>query len=127
MEDNFMDAVNDIILPVMESATVLAAHYCKACGRSTVTDKDVEYGLKFAIRHVTGRQLGSLYPEIYEDSESDEELEVVDDSDEPFTRYEGTEDLYSKMNECFDTWSLWVPDTPAERLLKNSADKVGNE
>ncbi|NBX48495.1 hypothetical protein EBT25_00790 [bacterium] len=124
MEENFLSAVNDIILPVMESATVLAAHYCKACGRNTVTDKDVEYGLKFAIRNVTGKQLGTLYPEIYEDSDSGSDIEVVDDSDEPFTRYEGSEDLYVKMNECFDTWAEWEPQTPAERLLKNSANKV---
>jgi hypothetical protein len=124
MEESFLNAVNDIILPVMESATVLAAHYCKACGRNTVTDKDVEYGLKFAIRNVTGKQLGTLYPEIYEDSDSGSDVEVVDDSDEPFTRYEGSEDLYVKMNECFDTWEAWEPQTPAERLLKNSANKV---
>ena len=125
MEDSFLNAVNDILLPVMESSVVLASHYCKACGRDTVTSKDVEYGLKFAIRNVTGKQLGTLYPEIYEESGSDsEELEVVDDADHPFTRYEGDEELYVRMNECYDTWDAWEPETPAERLLKNSANKV---
>ena len=114
--------MDDIFLPVIESSMVLASHYAKACGRSTVTGQDVEIGLKYAIRNVLGKQLGSLFPEIYDSEESDEELEVVDDSEEPFTRYQGTEELYVKMNECLETWDDWEPETPAERILKNACN-----
>ena len=130
----------------MESATVLGSHYAKACGRDTVTAQDVQIGLMYAARNVAGKQIGSLFPEIYdEDSDEDEDweeeeweedddeeekarlqeadqAEEVDDEEEPFTRYTGDEELYVKMNECFDTWDEWVPETPLEITIKNAVD-----
>jgi hypothetical protein len=120
----------DLFLPVMESATVLAAHYTKACGRNCITAQDMSYGLMYAARNVTGKHLGSLYPEIYEDEESDSDDESSSESeedsspDDAWTRYEGSEDeMALKMNECADTWNSWVPENPTERALKNAVDK----
>lgn len=119
------DAAIDLLLPVMESAMVLASHYAKACGRDTVTGKDVAYGLMYAVRNVTGRQVGSLFPEAYDDEDSDEEeLEEVDESEEPFTRYEGDEEIFVNMNRCADTWDSWEPESPIERMLKLATDKA---
>jgi hypothetical protein len=118
--------MEDIFLPVMESAVVLASHYAKESGRNTVTAADMMYGLMYSARHVVGKQLGSLFPEIYEESESDEEdIETVDDDDEPFKRYEGSdpECIAYKMNQCADTWDDWEPETPAEQALKNAVEK----
>jgi hypothetical protein len=118
-------AAMDIFLPVMESATVLAAHYAKACGRNCVMAEDMSYGLMYAAKNVTGRQVGSLYPEIYEDSdtESDESQSDSEGEEEPWTRYEGSDETAQKMNECADTWSTWNPINSAERALKNAVDK----
>ena len=122
------DAAIDLLLPVMESAMVLASHYAKACGRDTVTGKDVAYGLMYAVRNVTGRQVGSLFPEVYDESDSDEEdLEEVDETEEPFTRYEGSEELFVNMNRCADTWDSWEPTSPIETMLKSAADKANAE
>jgi hypothetical protein len=124
------DAAIDLLLPVMESAMVLASHYAKACGRDTVTGKDVAYGLMYAVRNVTGRQVGSLFPEAYDETDSDEEedeLEEVDESEEPFTRYEGSEELFVNMNRCADTWDSWEPTSPIETMLKSAADKANAE
>ena len=98
----------------------------KACGRDTVTGKDISYGLMYAARNVTGRQIGSLFPEIYEEDEDEDEdeLEEVDDADEPFTRYEGSEDIYVNMNTCADTWDSWEPTSPIESILKSAVDKA---
>ena len=118
--------MEDIFLPVMESAVVLASHYAKESGRNTVTAADMMYGLMYSARHVVGKQLGSLFPEIYEESESDEEdIETVDDDEEPFKRYEGSdpECIAYKMNQCADTWDDWEPETPAEQALKNAVEK----
>ena len=82
-------------------------------------------GLMYAARNVVGKQIGSLFPEIYDSEDSDEEeIQEVDDEDEPFTIYQGTEDLYVKMNECLDTWDDWSPETPAEHALKNAVNKI---
>jgi hypothetical protein len=81
-------------------------------------------GLMFAARNVTGKHLGTLYPEVYEDdadSVTDDEAELEEPT---WTRYEGTEDeVARKMNECADTWDEWEPETPTERALKNAVDK----
>ena len=120
------DAAIEILMPVIESSMVLASHYAKACGRSTVTAMDTAYGLMYAVRNVTGRQVGSLFPEIYDSDESSDEddVEIVDDTDEPFTRYEGSEELYLNMNRCADTWDTWVPESPIEQLLKGAAERA---
>ena len=133
-------AAMDIFLPVMESAVILAAHYCKAAGRDCVQGEDMRIGLMFAARNVAGKHLGTLYPELYEesDSESDdsgsgswETVSGGEETEEPepaWTPYTGTEDeMARKMNECAETWDAWEPETPAERALKNAVDKQREE
>jgi hypothetical protein len=140
MEEAVLESALDIFRPVMESATVMAAHYAKACGRDVVLQEDMRMGMMYAARYVTGRQIGSLFPEIYEesgtdsdsegsdydpdDSDSSASWETVSDSELVWTKYEGTEDEQAlKMNECADTWDAWEPESPAERALKNAVDK----
>lgn len=118
-------AALDIFLPVMESAMVLAGHYAKACGRDVVLAEDMRIGLMFSVRNVTGRQLGSLFPEVYEESDSEESDadDTISDENCEWTRYNGPEDLPNQMNACMDTWDEWEPESPAERALKNAVDK----
>jgi hypothetical protein len=120
------DAAFDILIPVMEAATILGSHYAKACGRDTITGMDIAYGLMYAARNVTGKQIGSLFPEIYDSGSDDEEAIEVDEDEEPFTRYEGTEELYVNMNTCADTWDSWEPTSPVEAILKSAVDKAKN-
>jgi hypothetical protein len=116
----------DLFLPVMESSIILAAHYAKATGRDCITGKDMCYGLMYAARTVTGKQIGSLFPEIYDQSDSDEEEEELEEGDEEqWVRYEGTDNEHAiKMNECADTWEAWEPESPAEAALKNAVNKA---
>jgi len=109
----------DIFIPVYESAIILAGHYSKACGRTSITSTDVQYGFRYAARNVTGKQIGTLFPEL-EDSDEEEEEEA--DEEELFSRYEGTDEFILKMNECYDTWDSWEPETPAEKSIKKSID-----
>ena len=118
-------AVMDLFLPVMESAVVIASHYAKGCGRDTVLAQDVCFGLMFAARNVTGKQIGSLFPEIYEESDSEEsDIEEADDAEETWTRYDGDDEMLSSVNECADSWEAWEPESPAERALKNAVEKA---
>lgn len=125
MEEQIINTSIDILLPVMESAMVLAAEYSKACGRNIVTGVDLQYSLRYCAINVTGRQIGSLFPEIYE-NESDseeEEIETVEENEDDFTRYSGDNELYNKVNEAYDSWDNWVPSSPIEEMLKKSVDK----
>lgn len=131
-----LNSAIEIFKPVMESATVLAAHYAKACGRDVVLSQDMHMGMMFAARNVTGRHVGSLFPEIYEESQSDSDghgdseqdsessWETVSDSELVWTRYEGQDEQALAMNVCADSWDSWEPETPAERALKNAIDKM---
>lgn len=117
----------DIFRPVMESAMILAAKYVDACGRDCVLAQDIHMGLMYAARNVTGKHLGTLFPEEGDaDSDSDSgSWETVEEGELEWTRYEGTEDdMALKMNECADTWDSWEPETPAEWALKNAVDTV---
>jgi len=118
----------DIFLPVLESSVVLAAHYAKATGRDCVTAQDMCYGLMYAARTITGKQIGSMFPEIYEESDSDEEENENEDAEEHWIRYEGTDNEHAVgMNECADTWNAWEPESPAECALKNAVNKAIEE
>jgi hypothetical protein len=119
----------DIFLPVLESSVVLAAHYSKATGRDCVTAQDVCYGLMYAARTITGKQVGSLFPEVYDEEDSgEEEEEYEEDVEEQWIRYEGTDNEHAiKMNECADTWDAWEPESPAEYALKNAVNKAMEE
>ena len=125
MEDQFIDSAIQIILPVMESSMVLAAEYSKACNRNFVCAKDLQYAMRYCAINITGRQVGSLFPEIYEDSDSDsdEEMEVVEETEDDFQRYEGDNELYKKVNDAYDNWETWEPQSPIEIMLKDAVDK----
>ena len=116
------EAATELVKPIIEGAMILAVHYCKQCGRSTVTAKDVESGLKYAARNITGRITQSMFPEVYDSSESEESFEEVSDDDEPFTVYQGSDDYCLKANEAVDTWESWEPQSPIEIYLKNAID-----
>ena len=138
MEEEIIKTSLDILLPVIESAMVLGGDYAKKSGRDTLTGTDLEYALKFCARHVTGRHIGTLFPELQQDSDSEgseqSNAESVDSDDEgtvasqleqeepPFTRYTGDDETLKKVNECYDTWNDWVPINPTEQMLKKSID-----
>ncbi len=121
MEEEIIQAGIDILLPVLESAIVLGGDYAKKTGRHTLTGTDLEYALKFCARHVTGKHIGTLFPELQQDSESDSEM-ASDEEEPPFTRYSGDDETLNKVNECYDTWNDWVPINPTEQMLKKSID-----
>ena len=120
--------MDDVFLPVLESAMVIAAHYAKACGRDCVLAQDVCLGLKFAARHVVGKQIGSFFPEIYQESESESGSEDSGSESEPeeptWSRYDGPDEKLRLVNECADTWDAWEPETPAERIIKGAVEKA---
>jgi len=125
MEDEIIQAGINIITPVFESAIVLAGNYAKMSGRDTLTATDLEYALKFCARNVVGKHMGTLFPDIQDDSDPDSDPDSDSDSDSeepPFTRYSGDDETLNRVNECYDTWDDWVPLNPTEEMLKKSID-----
>ena len=46
MAEQYIETMTNILLPVFEKGTLLAAEYCKACGSDTLLPEDMEYAMK---------------------------------------------------------------------------------
>ena len=122
-------AAIEIITPVLEQSVLLAADYAKACGRDVILSKDFEYAIKYCAMNTVGQRIGSQFPEIYEDNSEDEDsededtLEIVDETEEiTFEPYSGDDKKYTDVNESYERWESWEPQTPVEEMIKNAID-----
>lgn len=125
MEQQFIDSSISILMPVMEKSMIMAAEYSKKCNRTFVTAMDLKYAMRYCAMKTVGDKIGSHFPEIYEqESESDEsDIEEVEETEEDFTRYSGDDELMNSINEAYDNWEGWEPQSPAESMLKDAIDK----
>ncbi|MBP04001.1 MAG: hypothetical protein CMA72_04350 [Euryarchaeota archaeon] len=121
-EASQQQALMGILIPVVERSMVLAAEYCKACDRDTILSEDMEYAIKYCAMYTVGQNIGSLFPDIYDEESSDEdELEEVSPGECPaFVRYSGNNQTFTQMNDAYDRWEEWVPQSPVEEMLKNA-------
>ena len=100
---NYMNTMIDIMMPVMENSMILAAEYCKACGRDVILPEDMEYASKYCAMNTVGQTIGSIFPEVYDDEESEDEdeiEEVAEDECPTFVRYSGGDPKFIQMNEA---------------------------
>jgi histone H3/H4 len=122
-EESQQNALIGILLPVIEKSVVLAAQYCKACGRDAILPEDMEYAIKYCAMYTVGQNIGSLFPEVYDeelaDGEEEDFEEVEPDECPPFVRYSGEDPTFRQMNEAYDRWDTWIPQSPIEEMLKN--------
>ena len=126
MMEQYIETMTNILLPVIENATLLAAEYSKACGRDTLLPEDVEYATKYCVMYTVGNMIGPSFPEIYDEIDSDysdDELEDVAPEDcPPFERYSGTDGKFIQVNDAYDRWDDWIPQNPSEIMLKNAVN-----
>ena len=120
--EQVQDSAINIIQPVLERTMVLAAEYAKASGRDMVLGEDLEYAMKYCAMNEVGKKMGTHFPEIYEEDDSEEDDIEIEDEEIPFTRYTGREYKFVKMNMAYDTWDAWEPKNPSELMLKNAID-----
>src|SRR5210317_2131189 len=129
MEQQYITSMIDIMTPVLEKSMLIACEYCKATGRDTVTAEDVEYATKYCAMNTVGDHIGSFFPEIYDNQEEDDDddslEEVNDDECPPFIRYSGDDSRFIRVNEAYDHWNDWIPQSPAEEMLKNAVNSNG--
>jgi len=126
-EEQIIDAAVNAIQPVLETAVVVAAEYCKATGRNIVTALDMEYGMKWSAMKTAGRVYGSILPEgSDDDSDSDEEDMIVQECDmgfdDEFREYDGDDERYLEVNQAVRDWADWEPETELEMMIKNAVN-----
>ena len=114
----------DLISPVIEEAVVLSGEYAKACGRTTILAKDMEYCMKYCAMNSVGKKIGTYFPEIYDEEESDEEdIEIAEEGeDDMFEPYSGDDVHMKSITDAYAAWETWVPTNPAEQIIKNAID-----
>ena len=125
--ESAVDTAASLLVPCLEAAAIIAVEYSRACGRDVVLSRDFQYGLKFAARHVLGKQLESLFSD--DESDDDEEADdaiSVDEDEEVWTRYDGDDSRLRIVNEAAESWDGWVPETDVERAIKQSIDSADN-
>ena len=123
--ERYISTMVDIFLPVLEQSMVIAGHYSKGCERDVLLPEDVEYATKYCTMRKVGQTLGSSMPEIYEGDSDDSgsEIEEVPVEECPeFVRYSGDDPFLNEVNLAYDMWDTWVPQSPAEEMLKNAVD-----
>ena len=121
MAEQYVKSMIDIMTPVMERSMILAAEYSKACGRDTLLPEDLEYAMKYCAMYTVGQTIGSLMPEIYDEDLSDDEEYEEEEGDLPeFVRYSGDDETFNQMNQAYDHWDSWIPQSPVEEMLKNA-------
>jgi hypothetical protein len=127
MESEIIKTAMDLLTPVLEGSIIVAGEYVKLCGRRTITAQDVQYGMKYAARNVTGKHIGTMFPELQGSDSDESDIEEVDDDDDPFVRYTGpSNQLVDDVHQAVDTWDEWEPQNPTEVLLKAAVDKMGS-
>lgn len=120
---SFIDASMKLVLEMIAKSSLLAGYYTKACGRNTITSKDLDYCMKYSAKAF---QTNPDFLEQFDMDDDDEEddIETVDEDEEPFTRYRGNETLFNNINQAYDTWDQWKPDTPLQKKFKDAVDQV---
>jgi hypothetical protein len=122
--NEYIKTMIDILLPVVEQGMLYAGEYAKGCGRDIILPEDVEYAIKYCAMCRVGQIVGSTMPEIYDESESDSDESYVEDVPPEecpeFVRYSGEDTLLNQINQACDRWNTWIPQSPAEEMLKNA-------
>lgn len=121
--DNMIQTMFGLIQPVLETGMILAGKYAKGCGRDTMLDQDVEYAMKYCIMYKVGESTGSIFQDEDDIEVEEEEIEIVEPEDCPdFKRYSGDDNELKRVNDAYDAWNNWKPESPIQELLKNALD-----
>lgn len=127
-EERQLEAIGDILLPVLEKSMILAGKYCNACGRDVVLPQDVEYAAKYCVMHTVGQDVGISIMDEDEDEDEEEDIEEVDQEECPaFVPYTGGDPMMNAVNEAQTAWTTWEPTNPIEIMLKNAIDRGNGE
>src|SRR6056300_860210 len=109
-EERQLEAIGDILMPVLEKSMLLAAKYCNACGRDVILPQDVEYAAKYCVMNTVGQDVGMSM--------------LADEEESPeFTPYTGEDPMMNAINDAQVAWATWEPTNPIEIMLKNAIDR----
>ena len=143
-DNNFSPDNIEVMLSLFTSnALINASKYVELDERKCVTTTDIHYGMIYEVFEFLKRknlmnefdQMKEEYntyleEESDDENEFDEYIEEDPEKIEPFrkidsTKINNTEDknFVEKMNNYFDNWPKWIPETPLEKILQTAINK----
>ena len=112
-----------------------SSRFITICGRNGITEADMKYGLIYEVFEFFKRN--SNIEELKElEKMNDDEVDpndyiIPEDQLQTFSRIDIEEitnpedkEFVSKLYRYYDNWDEWVPQTPIEKTLKKSIDKI---
>ena len=142
LSDEEMRNIEAMLALFMTNAVKDALTYAELSNRNHVTKEDIRYGLRYEVFEFLNTEnlidkvndMNDELDEMDEDEDDYEDLDdvIVNDQDlVPFKRIDDTSnldgeelDFVNKMNNYYDNWDNWIPDTPMLQILKNAIDKT---
>ena len=123
---SFVEIAMDLVLEMVSKSAILAGYYMKACDRKTLTSYDLSYCIKYTAMHFkTTPEFMTQFNFEDDEEDDDDDPRVVDEDDEPFVRYSGKDKIMNDINNAYDIWDTWVPQSPLQKRFKEAVDKIG--
>ena len=132
------------------NAISTASKYVTYCNRNGVSKTDIQYALKYEVFEFLNRN--SLMDDIkeatedynkyieenqesddeqYENDEEHDSTFIIPDKDvDEFKRIDNglicdnNKEFIETIHKHYDSWAIWVPQTPLDKILKNAIDKI---
>lgn len=110
-----LDNHQELFCDFIEQAIQIGCKYVNESNRETLTETDIKYAFVYLTYEYT--------PNINNEDEEDEDEsdyesadeDIDENEDEEFTR--GNTDFCKKVNDYYDNFESWSPETPMQKLL----------
>lgn len=130
LSDRITATGNELLGQLMESAVINAALYAASAGRDNMSGRDTIIALQYEAREFCNRvnlnNAPNDEPESEDESDDSDDESVDESPDDPsadvFTKSYSDDPLIQKMNYYHETWDMWEPELPIEKVLKNAVD-----
>jgi hypothetical protein len=129
-EDNYKKQVASTLVCFSENAMLNAATYVKHSKRNNPTKEDLKRCFKletfiFTKRENLEEKIRDIQDEIYGESDSDEENEIIYDDGEELDEFKES-NCPCVICQCINNvdlrWNTWEPETPMQAILKRHID-----
>lgn len=139
LDNDAFENVTTIMLYFMEQAMKTSGVYVKHCERKSITVEDIKRALMlemflFKKRDKKIEDLEKIKKEIFGKESAGEEEEDIyediidedEDEEEEFTESDCNCKTCACLNDIYDKWETFVPQTNIEKIMKNHIDNIEN-
>ena len=148
LSTNDIEHIEILLSLFISNAITNASKYVTHCGRNGVSKIDINYALKYEVfEFLNNKNINDDIQKATEDyndylEELEEELDDANNSDteesfiipdeevdefaqiNPELICDDNREFIEKFHKHYDTWDSWEPESPLDKILKNSINKI---